>query len=62
MSFGCGVLRWTPEALWSATLSELETAACTFVQPQEQPMRRVGLAGLMANYPDTRTASDLDGV
>ncbi len=62
MSFGFGVLRWTPEALWSATLSEMEGAASVFVVPEQQPMPLTGLTGLMARFPDEQRARDLDGV
>ena len=62
MSFGCGVLRWTPDAFWSATLCELEGAAYAFAPPHGQPMHRAGLVGLMSSFPDEPTVSDLHGV
>jgi len=51
-AFGLGVLRWPPDAFWSATPAELLAAAGAMAGPAGLAPGRGDLAALMARFPD----------
>ena len=52
-AFGLGVLRWPPDAFWSATPAELLAAAGALAPPAAKAApTRAELAALMARFPD----------
>lgn len=52
MAFGFGRLRLPAEAFWRLTPRELAAALEGVFGPVRAPLDRVGLAALMARFPD----------
>lgn len=46
------LLGWSPEAFWRATPAELRAVLEAMRGPEEAPVGRDELAGLMARFPD----------
>jgi uncharacterized phage protein (TIGR02216 family) len=51
IGFGLGVLRLSPDAFWRMTPREF-THAAAFVGGATEAIDRIGLADLMARFPD----------
>jgi len=52
MAFGFGRLRHSSRDFWDLTPRELGAAITALSGPSRAPLDRVGLAGLMARFPD----------
>jgi len=56
MKFALGTLKWTPDAFWNATISEVMAASeghsAQFKTPSSNPMKPDELEEMMKQFPD----------